>query len=174
MEIKGGQFTLRRWQLADAPALQKHADNPKVPAYLLDRFPSPYSLADADAFISLMMSQPAITNFAIEINGEVAGGIGLDFREDVYRKSPLIGYWLSEQYWGRGIMTEAVKLVTDYAFNNFDIICVMAFIFGKNRGSMRVLEKAGYIQQGVLKQSVIKAGEIMDEHVYVAYPNRNN
>ncbi len=69
-------------------------------------------------------------------------------------------------------MTEAVKLVTNYAFNNFDIICVMAFIFGKNRGSMRVLEKAGYVQQGVLKQTVIKAGEIMDEHVYLAYPKR--
>jgi ribosomal-protein-alanine N-acetyltransferase len=173
MEIKGSQFTLRHWQLADAPALQKHADNPKVPAYLLDRFPSPYSLADAEAFIGLMVNQLTITNFAIEINGEVAGGIGLEFREDVYRKSPLIGYWLSEQNWGQGIMTEAVKLVTDYAFNNFDIICLMAFIFDKNTGSMRVLEKAGYVQQGVLKQSVIKAGEIMDEHIYVAYPKRN-
>ena len=174
MEIKGSQFILRHWQLADAAALQKHANNPKVPAYLLDRFPSPYSLADAEAFIDIMLNQLTVTNFAIEINGEVAGGIGLDFRADVYRKSPLIGYWLSEQYWGRGIMTEAVKLITGYAFNNFDVICVLAFIFGKNTGSMRVLEKAGYIQQGVLKQSVIKAGEIMDEHVYAAYPNRNN
>ncbi|MES2061563.1 MAG: GNAT family protein [Bacteroidota bacterium] len=89
MEIKGSRFTLRHWQLADAPALQKHADNPKVPAYLLDRFPSPYSLTDAEAFIGLMINQLPITNFAIEINGEVAGGIGLNFRADVYRKSPL-------------------------------------------------------------------------------------
>lgn len=169
MEIKGSKFTLRHWQSADAPALQKHANNPKVPAYLLDRFPSPYSLADAEAFIDLMLNQLTITNFAIEINGEVAGGIGLDFRADVYRKSPLIGYWLSEQYWGHGIMTEVVKLVTDYAFNNFDVICVLALIFSKNTGSMRVLEKAGYVQQGVIKQSVIKAGEIMDEHIYAAY-----
>jgi RimJ/RimL family protein N-acetyltransferase len=171
MEIKGSQFILRHWKSADVPSLQKHANNPKVPAYLLDRFPSPYSLADAEAFIGLMLTQLTVTNFAIEINGETAGGIGLEFRADVYRKSPLIGYWLSEQYWGRGIMTEAVKLITDYAFNNFDTICVMAFIFSKNPGSMRVLEKAGYIQQGVLKQTVIKAGEVMDEHVYVAYKN---
>jgi ribosomal-protein-alanine N-acetyltransferase len=169
MEIKGSQFILRHWQLADVPALQKHADNPQVPAYLLDKFPSPYSLADAKAFIDLMVNKLTITNSAIEINGEVAGGIGLQFREDVYRKSPLIGYWLSEQYWGLGIMTEAVKLITDYAFTHFDTICVVAVVFGKNRGSMRVLEKAGYVQQGVLKQSVVKGGEIMDEHIYVAY-----
>jgi ribosomal-protein-alanine N-acetyltransferase len=171
MEIKGNQFILRNLRREDAPSLQKHADNPNVPAYLLDRFPSPYSLADAEAFIGLMLNQLTVTNFAIEINGEVAGGIGLEFRADVYRKSPLIGYWLSEQYWGRGVMTEAVKLITDYAFTHFDTICVMAFVFGKNRGSMRVLEKAGYVQQGVLKQSVIKGGEVMDEHIYVAYRN---
>jgi ribosomal-protein-alanine N-acetyltransferase len=169
MEIKGSQFTLRHWRAADAPALQKHANNPNVSAFLLDRFPSPYSLADAEEFINLMLNQLTVTNFAIEINGEAAGGIGLQFRKDVYRKSPLIGYWLSEQYWGSGITTEAVKLITNYAFNNFDIICVMAFVFGKNSKSMRVLEKAGYVQQGILKQTVIKAGEIMDEHAYVAY-----
>jgi RimJ/RimL family protein N-acetyltransferase len=170
MEIKGTRFTLRHWQITDAPSLQKHANNPKIPAYLLDRFPSPYSLADAEAFIDLMLNQLTVINFAIEINGEVAGGIGLEFRADVYRRSPLIGYWLSEQYWGHGIATEAVKLITQYAFNNFDIICILAFIFSKNPASMRVLEKAGYVPQGVIKQSVVKNGEVMDEHIYIAYP----
>lgn len=140
-----------------------------MPAYLLDRFPSPYSLDDAEAFIDLLISKLTATNFAIEINGEVAGGISLEFRADVYRKSPLIGYWLSEEYWGRGIATEAVKLLTEYAFKNFDIICILAFIFGKNKASMRLLEKAGYVEQGVLKQTVVKAGVVMDEPVYVAY-----
>ncbi|GGH22287.1 GNAT family N-acetyltransferase [Mucilaginibacter phyllosphaerae] len=170
MEIKGSQFTLRHWQQADAPALQKHANNPKVPAYLQDRFPTPYTLKDAEAFIGLMLNRLTVTNFAIIINGEAAGGIGLQLRDDVHRKSPLIGYWLGEQYWGRGIATEAVRLVTAYTFTNFDIICIQAAIFSKNPASMRVLEKAGYTLQGVLKQSVIKNGEVMDEHVYIAYP----
>jgi ribosomal-protein-alanine N-acetyltransferase len=169
MEIKGSQFTLRTWRAADAPSLQKHANNPKVVACLLDRFPTPYTLADAEFFINLNLHQDPVTNFAIEINGEVAGVIGLDFRADVYSKSPLIGYWLSEQYWGRGIIPEAVKLVTDYGFKNLDIICIMAFVFSTNPKSMRVLEKAGYTQQAVLKQSVIKNGKVLDEHVYVAY-----
>lgn len=171
MEIKGSQFILRNLRREDAPSLQKHADNPKVPAYLLDRFPSPYSLADAEFFINLKIDEEPVTAFAIEINSEVVGVISLDFREDVYRKSPLMGYWLSEQYWGRGIMPEAVKLVTEYGFTNLDIICIMAFVFGFNPKSMRVLEKAGYTKQGVLKQSVIKGGEVMDEHIYVAYRN---
>jgi ribosomal-protein-alanine N-acetyltransferase len=105
MEIKGSRFTLRHWQLANAQALKKHADNPKVPAYLLDRFPSPYTLADAVAFIDTMINHLTNTNCAIEINGEVAGGIGLEFRTDIYSRSPLIGYWLGEQYWGSGITT---------------------------------------------------------------------
>lgn len=66
-------------------------------------------------------------------------------------------------------MTEAVKLITNYAFFHFDTICVMAFIFSKNYGSMRVLEKAGYVRQAVLKQTLIKGGEVMDEHIYVVY-----
>ena len=117
----------------------------------------------------MKINEEPVTNFAIEVNGEVAGVIGLDFRADVYRKTPLIGYWLSEQYWGRGIIPEAVKLITAYGFNNLDIICIQAAILSKNPKSMRVLEKAGYIKQGVLKGSVIKNNEILDEHVYAAY-----
>ena len=169
MEINGTGFTLRKWRTEDAPSLQKHADNVNVSACLLDRFPSPYTLQDAETFIAMKINEEPVTNFAIEVNGEVAGVIGLDFRADVYRKTPLIGYWLSEQYWGRGIIPEAVKLITTYGFNNLDIICIQAAILSKNPKSMRVLEKAGYIKQGVLKGSVIKNNEILDEHVYAAY-----
>lgn len=157
---------IRTWELADAPSLQKHADNANVSGFLLDRFPYPYTLADAGAFINSKLSQNPVVNFAIEINGEVAGGIGLEFRQDVYRKTPLIGYWLSEQYWGQGIMPEAVKLVSAYGFEQLDVICILAFVLSQNPKSMRVLEKAGFEQQGIIKQSVIKNGVVMDEHVY--------
>ncbi|MBK0380310.1 GNAT family N-acetyltransferase [Mucilaginibacter segetis] len=166
MELNGNGFKLRTWQATDALSLQKNADNRNVSAYLLDRFPSPYTLKDADDFIRLKMKESPPTNFAIDINGEAAGVIGLDFREDVYRKTPLIGYWLSEQYWGRGIMPQAVKLITNYGFAELDIICIQAGILGGNAASMRVLEKAGYTKQGILKNSVIKHTVVMDEHIY--------
>jgi RimJ/RimL family protein N-acetyltransferase len=93
----------------------------------------------------------------------------VELRQDIYSKTPLLGYWLSEQYWGKGIITEAVKLITVYAFSNLDIICIQACVLSKNQASMRVLEKAGYIKQGILKQSVIKNNQVFDEHVYAAY-----
>ncbi|RFZ92529.1 N-acetyltransferase [Mucilaginibacter conchicola] len=170
MEFNGQGFKLRPWRMDDAKALQKHADNPNVSACLLNRFPYPYSIVDAEEFLEHITTKTPVTTFAIEVNGEAIGGIGLEIRQDVYRYSPLIGYWLSEQHWGKGITAEAVKLLTDYAFTKLEAICVQAFVFSENPRSMRVLEKAGYIKQGIIQQSVIKRGFVMDEHVYTAYP----
>jgi len=166
MQIHGDNFTLRGWFPEDAAALLKYADNPNIAACLLDRFPHPYTLQDANNWISRLQDQNPLKNFAIAINGEVAGGIGLEFRTDIYHKTPLLGYWLAECYWGKGIMPKAVKLVSDYAFKQLDVICILAYVFSKNPNSMRVLEKAGYQQQGIIKRSVIKNGEILDEHIY--------
>jgi len=171
MELKGSAFTLRKWCLDDAASLQKHADHTSVSSFLLDRFPSPYTLDDAIAFINLKQNEHPVTNFAIVVAGEASGVIGVDMRQDIYSKTPLLGYWLSEQYRNKGIITEAIKLVTAYAFNNLDIICVQANVLGKNPASMRALEKAGYVKQGILVQSVIKGNEILDEHLYLANSN---
>lgn len=170
MEFIRPNFKLRPWRMDDAKSLQKHADNPNVSAYLLNRFPYPYSIVDAEIFLERIVPRKPVVNFAIEIDCEAAGGIGLDIRGDVYSNTPLVGYWLSEQHWGRGIVSEALKLVTALAFTQFDAICVQAFVLSENSRSMRVLEKAGYIQQGLFKQSVIKRGVVMDELAYAAYP----
>jgi ribosomal-protein-alanine N-acetyltransferase len=174
MEIKGTGFTLRNWRASDASALQRLADNPKIAANLYNRFPSPYTLADAEFFINLNINEQPAKTFVIDIDGEFAGTIGLTFRDDVFTRSPLFGYWLGEPYWGRGIMTEAARLVTQYAFQTFDIICLQAGVFSYNPASMRVLEKAGYTKQAVLKGIVFKNGQVLDEHIYVAYPPDSN
>lgn len=166
MQIPGDGFILRGWLAGDSAALSKNANNPNIAAYLLDRFPHPYTLEEADNWIIRWQDQNPMINFAIAINGEVAGGIGLELRQDIYHKTPLIGYWLAEQYWGKSIMPKAIKLVTAYAFNQLEVICILAYVLSKNPNSMRVLEKAGYQKQGVIKRSVIKNGEILDEHIY--------
>lgn len=168
MELQGKGFTLRNWKLSDAPAMQRNADNKNISKFLLDRFPSPYTIADAEAWVNLWQGQQGpVINFAIaDENDEVIGGIGLEFREDVYRKTPLIGYWLAEPYWGKGIMPQAVKLICDYAFAKLDVICILAYVLSKNPASMRVMEKAGFAKRGIIPQSVIKNGEVLDEHVY--------
>lgn len=169
MELIADTFKLRPWYLTDAESFQLHANNPNIAAFLLDRFPSPYTMLDAINWVTLQQNQKTMVNFAIDAGGHVIGGIGLELRQDVYRKTPLLGYWLSEDYWGKGIMTKAVKLITAYAFEQLDVICIQANALSKNPQSMQVLEKAGYVKQGIIKQSVIKAGQIWDEHIYAAH-----
>jgi ribosomal-protein-alanine N-acetyltransferase len=170
MEIKGSGFTLRNWRMSDAAPLQHLADNPNIAANLYDRFPSPYTNSDAEFFISLHIDEQPATTFVIDVDSKFAGTIGIDFRNDVFVRSPLFGYWLGEDYWGQGIMTQAARLVVQYAFKTFDIICMQAGVFSSNPASMRVLEKSGFIKQGILKGTIFKQGQILDEHIYVAYP----
>jgi ribosomal-protein-alanine N-acetyltransferase len=166
MELKGTGFTIREWKKGDEVSLQRHANNPKVSACLMDRFPAPYTLEAATYWVDNLVDQDPLVNFAITINDEVIGGIGMEPRQDVYRKTAILGYWLSEELWGKGIMPEAVKLVTDYAFTQLDFIRLQASVYSKNPASMRVLEKAGYQKEGVMRNAVIKNGVVMDEHLY--------
>jgi ribosomal-protein-alanine N-acetyltransferase len=166
MELNGNGFKLRGWKEEDAAALQRHANNTNISDFLFDRFPSPYTLGEAVKWILIKLNQSPVVNFVIDVNGNLAGVVGIDLRDDIYRKSPLLGYWLREDYWGKGIMTEAVKLVTAYAFANLDIVRIQAGVLSNNPRSMRVLEKAGYTKEGILKNNIIKKGMVLDEHIY--------
>jgi RimJ/RimL family protein N-acetyltransferase len=166
MELKGSIFTLRGWQPADARSLQQHADNENISRYLFDKFPYPYHISDAEKFISGHQNQNPVTCFAIVIGNNAVGGI--EFRQgvDIHRKGGILGYWLGESYWGRGLMTEAVSLVIEYVFENLDVIRVESTVNGNNPASMRVLEKAGFKKEAILKNAIIKNGEILDEHLF--------
>ena len=166
MELKGEGFTLRGWHIDDVEALQKHADNPNVYSFLTDRFPHPYTMEVAINWVNLMLQQEPLLIFVIAVDDNLIGVIGIEMRDDVYRKAPLLGYWLAEEYWGRGIMTEVVKLVAGYAFENLDIVRLQSGVLANNPGSMRVLEKAGFLKEGVLRNNIIKNGVVMDEYIY--------
>jgi len=133
---------------------------------LRDAFPHPYTLANAQHWIRSANPATPVTNFAIVVDGIAVGGIGLVLKDDVFRRSAEIGYWHGEEYWGRGIVTEAVRAVTDYAFATFDLCRVYAGVFEWNPASMRVLEKAGYEYECRMRKSVVKDGEIIDELIY--------
>nr|WP_262918371.1 GNAT family protein [Mucilaginibacter straminoryzae] len=173
MQIKGSQFTIRTWQPEDAASLARNANSPLVSRYLKDRFPYPYTISDAELFIKGHLQADIPVNFAIDIDGEVIGGIGLQLRADIYAPTPLLGYWLSERYWGKGIMAEAVKLVCQYAFESLNAACIVAYVLEQNPQSMRVLEKAGFIRRGIVPKSVVKQGKIMDEHTFSLHPPAN-
>jgi RimJ/RimL family protein N-acetyltransferase len=167
MEIPLGEHCLRPWRRGDEPALVKYANNPRVAANLRDRFPHPYTPADARDWIERAgRQQQPIANFAIASAREAIGGIGIIPGEDVARRSAEIGYWLGEPFWGRGIATQAVEAMTAYAFSSFDLLRLGAWVFDGNAPSVRVLEKAGYVYEGRLRQAAVKNGKVLDLLLY--------
>lgn len=166
MILEGQRCKVRWWQAADADAIVRHANNINVARQLRDRFPHPYTHAHAVAFLRHAASAERQTNLAIEVNGEAAGGIGFVCGSDVERFSAEIGYWLGEQHWGRGIVTEALTLVTDHAFRAFNLLRLFALPFADNAASARVLEKAGYVCEGRLRCSSVKYGTPRDQLIF--------
>jgi len=161
--------TIRPWAETDADSLQRHANNRHVSMHLRDRFPFPYEIEQARTFLGWIAKQPSPTVWAIEVNGEAAGGIGIELHTDVERVSAEIGYWLGEAMWGRGIATEALTAVTAEAFKRFDITRLYALPFADHAASVRVLEKAGYVREGHLRRSAIKDGKVRDQLLFAAY-----
>lgn len=144
----------------------RHANNRNVWINLRDRFPHPYTTADARRWLDSVVGMKPESNFAIAVGGEAVGGIGFTVQPDVARRSAEIGYWLGEEFWGRGIATEALIAVTDYAFSNYDVCRLYAHVFDWNAASARVLEKAGYVFEGRLRKSVTKDGHTIDQLMY--------
>ena len=170
MEIQGSQFTLRPPKLSDCESLALHANNRKIWMNLTGRFPHPYSEKDAEDFISkVVRGEGPHREFVICVDGHAIGGIGMQLRGDVYARVVEIGYWVGEEYWGRGIATEALKLITEYVFDNFDVDRIEAHVFEWNPASSRVLEKAGYEFEARLKKRIFKDGSLIDELVYVTF-----
>ena len=162
-----GLCILRPWQSTDKTSLIRHANNKNVSRNLRDHFPYPYRDADADAFLSVASaSNSRDLIYAIVIRGEAVGGIGVHPRKDVERHSAEIGYWLGEDFWGRGIATAAVTKLSHHALREPDIYRIFATVFASNPASARVLEKAGFILEGLLSRAILKNGMLIDAALY--------
>ena len=153
MEIKLDNCTIRSWKREDADSVAGYADNRQIWLNLRDAFPHPYSLADARSFIENCLARKPETLFCIAGDGKAIGSIGFSIHTDVERFSAEIGYWLAEPFWGRSIMTNALKAVTEYALSTHDLQRIYALPYQWNPASMRVLEKAGYKLEGRMRHS---------------------
>jgi len=175
VELPTPTCVVRSYEPGDAASLARNANNRKVWLKLRDRFPHPFSEADGAAYIAHVRSRPVATSFAIAVDGLAVGGISLRVGEDVERLSAELGYWLGEEYWGRGVMSDAVTVVTRYALDHLGLIRVFALPFAPNAASCRVLEKAGYQREGVMRCSAIKDGQVLDQVLYaVVRPERHS
>lgn len=159
---------IRKWRLSDAKDLALALSNKIVQDNLRDGLPYPYTEEDGKEFIQSMLSadETETFSFAITVRDKAIGSIGVFRQSNIHRRTAELGYYIAEEYWGQGIMTEAVKQVCAYVFENSDILRIFAEPFAHNTASCRVLEKAGFRLEGVLRSNAVKNGKIVDMKLY--------
>jgi RimJ/RimL family protein N-acetyltransferase len=166
MKISFGDYCIRSYEYSDQDALVKYANNNNVSRMLRDQFPFPYTKTDAETWLIHACNQEIETSFVIANNKELIGAISINLQEDVNRFSAEIGYWIAEPFWGKGISTKALNVLTKYAFENFSLCRIFANVFEGNDPSEKVLLKAGYKKEATLKKAVFKEGIFLDQYIY--------
>ena len=159
---------IRKWKLTDAKDIAVALSNKKIQDNLRDGLPYPYSEQDGIDFISSMLSanEDETFAFAITLDDKVIGSIGVFRQQNIHRQTAEMGYYIAEEYWGKGIMTDAVKQICEYVFKNSDILRIYAEPFAYNIGSCRVLEKTGFQYEGTLRNNAVKNGKVIDMKMY--------
>ena len=172
MQIECPRCLLRPLVASDAESLARHANDADVAKNLRDRFPHPYTRADADAYIAHLATRPIQTSFGIVVGNEAIGSISLMPGDDISRRAAEVGYWIGQPFWGRGIAADALFAITQYAFTTLGLARVFAVPLASTLGSIRVLEKVGYVREGVMRRSALKGGVLMDQWMYAAYDDQ--
>lgn len=157
---------LRPWQESDVPSLARYLNNKHIWDNCRDRLPYPYTEADARTFISYAQAQLIPDAFCIEVSGEAAGNIAFVRGMDVERFNAEVGYWLAEPLWNQGIASKALPEAIKAYFARTDVMRLYATVYASNIASMRVLEKTGFRQVGILRKACFKNGVFVDAHYF--------
>jgi RimJ/RimL family protein N-acetyltransferase len=157
---------LRPWRATDKADLIRHADNRNVWRNMTHTFPHPYTEDDADLWLEIAANPGASIQLAIDVEGRVVGGIGAIAGEGVFASTAQFGYWLGEAFWGRGIATAAARALASRIGSEGLFARLEAEVFEWNPASMRVLEKAGFEREAVLRCGATKDGRLIDTVLY--------
>lgn len=162
------EFELKKWQVDYRYDLAQYANNEEIGKNLRDGFPYPYTVEDADAYIQSCIKNEGDNQIcrAITVDGHVVGSIGVFRGNNVHRRTAEMGYWLAEEYWNKGIMSRAIRQLSKKVFEQTDIVRIYAEPFSSNDASKRVLEKAGFTLEGIMRKAVYKDGEYYDFYMY--------
>ncbi len=157
---------LRPWKKEDAAQLAHIANNKNIWNNVRDSLPQPYTLKDAQAWIAHCKSQKPMMNFAVVYQSLLAGSIGCVARTDIYKKNIELGYFIGEEFWNKGIATEAVRILINYIEKEFDVVRIYAEVYAHNKASMQVLHNNGFYLESIRRNCVFKNGELQDEYVW--------
>lgn len=166
MHLPLARCTLRSWRPSDAERLAQAADDRTIWIMVRDRFPHPYTLDDAHAFIARVTAEQPERNFAIAVDDVVMGGVNFMPGEDIHRVQAEVGYWLAAEARGRGLATEAVRGLVDWLWANTEFQHLTANVFTYNPESARVLEKVGFTLGHLARKNAIKDGQLHDSWLY--------
>ena len=167
-QITTKDFILRPFKKGDEFSLAKNINDRGIIRNTLIPF-YPYKLKNAKDWVKKNLGEnkkknPKMINFVIDISGEVVGSVGFSRIEE--RHQALLGYWLAKKYWNKGIMTKAVKLITKFGFKKLGFKRIYADVLYFNKSSMRVLEKAGFQLEGILRKSIKKGNRFIDNYLF--------
>lgn len=166
MVIQFENYKIRNFKADDVNSLVKYANNYAVSRFLRDGFPFPYTQEDAERWINFVNDDSTNLAFAIADEKELIGGIGAMPNQDINRFTSEIGYWLAEPLWNKGIITKAVRIFCNYLFTNFNFNHLTASIFEGNDASIRVVQKVGFVLEGVMRKNVFKENRFLDQYIY--------
>ncbi len=159
-------FVLRPWSMDDLDSLVKYANDIEISKNLTNKFPHPYTIENGTNFIHFATKDNPIHIFAIDIHGEAVGGIGIHPQDDIQCKNAELGYWLPQDYWGRGIISKAIAQIVSFGFKTYDLTRIFARPFGSNIASQKVLEKNGFVLEAKFEKTLYKNGKFEDELIY--------
>lgn len=159
---------IREWKLEDAAGLAEMLNNKNILNNLRDGLPYPYTKSDAEEYIASMLSADKTKTFAfaITVDDKAVGSIGVFRCDNIHFRTAEMGYYIGEPYWGKGLGTCAVKQACSYVFEHTDIIRIFAEPFAYNMASCRILEKAGFQFEGLLRNNAFKIGKVVDMKMY--------
>ena len=159
---------IREWKLEDSTRLAELLSNRKILDNLRDGLPYPYTVKDAEEYITAMLAADRTKSyaFAITLDDKVIGSIGVFRCDNIHFRTAEMGYYIGEPYWGKGFGTSAVKQTCKYIFEHTDIIRIFAEPFAYNLASCRLLEKAGFQYEGTLRSNAVKNGNVLDMKIY--------
>ncbi|MFA6151641.1 MAG: GNAT family protein [Chitinophagaceae bacterium] len=160
------EFELRPWKNDDLNDLIFAANNFRIAQFMTDSFAHPYTRESGEKFLAWTQNNCPSKMLAIIVEGKAVGNVGIHPQSDILCKNAEIGYWIAEEYWGKGIMTEAIKRMIPIAFETYPITRIFGRVFGHNLPSRKVIEKAGFKLEGRFEKTIFKNGEFIDELIY--------
>lgn len=161
MRIESENLILRAPIESDVVDLVEGLNNINVVKFL-SKLPFPYTNDSALYWVNKLKKEHVTLkeeresfSFNIELKSEskIVGCCSLD-KVDFFDNKAEIGYWVNEKYWRRGIITEAVTSLIQFAFSELELNRLTILAFDSNSGSKKVAEKLGFTYEGTLKQYV--------------------